>query len=310
MSEPPLAPSNDSPGQYCPQAHDPFAGSNSVAIPSAPPCAIIPSSPRSARFPTACPPSAPGYSSTNHDRTSSQQTYVPGMHGSLSSVGSGSTITPPSSIDLEKSSIARERAARGSRGSNRDPEKALYKGAHGANRRSNAMETVSLSYSEDDGEETGRRRQEENAVKILLFLSGPVVILSALNTMWACISLVITLLSQPVRICAKRPTFGQQLAGLLGPTLNLQLKCTYTPLPPHADEDTSYHAPMLVAVHMLSPFLALGMMFSSWVVAAYWVCSAILGDPAGLDKRDDGRETVLGLRGWWEAWLMRSVAEQ
>ncbi|KAF2768601.1 hypothetical protein EJ03DRAFT_253311, partial [Teratosphaeria nubilosa] len=240
-----------------------------------------------------------------------QQT-VSGMFGSFSSVESGSTFatTPPSSVDLEKSSIASEQApSRASRAS-RDPEKAMSHARNESQQMHYAGDSGSLSdANEEGGASGGRRSQEDNAVKILFFLSGPCVLLSVLNTMWTCLSLFITVLSQPVRICARRLSFGQQLAGLLGPALNLQLRCIYTPLPPHANEDTSYHTPMLITVHMLSPFMSLGVMFMAWVLAAYWLCSAILGDPAGMDKRDDGRDTVLGIRRWWEKWLMRSIVE-
>ncbi|KAK4547847.1 hypothetical protein LTR36_010566 [Oleoguttula mirabilis] len=225
----------------------------------------------------------------------------------MSSTGGSSLMTPISSMDLEKNSTARQQTTARS---DRDPEKAVYDARGDSQQQPGIMtDSASLSYSDDDGDNNGRRQQEESAVKIVLFFSGPCVILSALNTAWACISLVITLLTQPVRLCAKRPTFAQQLAGLLGPALNLQLRCIYTPLAPHANEDSSYHIVMLVAVHILSPFLSLGVMPVAWVLAAFWVSSAIIGDPAGVDKRDDGRDTVLWLRGWWEGWLLRSVKE-
>lgn len=191
----------------------------------------------------------------------------------------------------------------------RDPEKAMHSGQNSPNRHAHS---TSLTYDDDEDDEElaqGRQTQEEKAVKILLFMSGPCVLLSAVNTVWACIALIITALTQPIRLCARRPTFGQQLAGLLGPTLNLQLRCIYTPLAPHANEDGSYHSFMLFAVHILSPFISMAAMFSSWVLAIYWLCSGVVGDPAGQDKRDDGKETVLGLRNWWEKWLMKGVKE-
>lgn len=167
--------------------------------------------------------------------------------------------------------------------------------------------TVELDDDEEDEVDQGRATQEQKAVKILFFLSGPCVLLSSVNAIWAIIALFITTLSQPIRICAKRPSFGQQLAGLLGPTLNLQLRSIYTPLPPHANEDLSYHNGMLLVVHLLSPFVSFAIIFAAWVLAVYWLCSGMVGDPAGQDKRDDGKETVLGLRNFWERWLMRSV---
>jgi hypothetical protein len=227
-------------------------------------------------------------------------------------------MTPISSIDLEKASIAQEQApkrrsreSKRSRGS-RDPEKAVYHSSrHGSHHSDRPIDnTITYDDEEEDQPEPGRQEQDKNAVQILFFLSGPNVILSAMNTAWAIIALVITTLSQPIRICARRPSFGEQLAGLLGPTLNLQLRCIYTPLPPHANEDRSYHNGMLFLIHLLSPFLSFAVMFAAWTLAVYWVASGMVGDPAGQDKRDDGKETVLALRNWWERWLMRGVRDE
>lgn len=230
-------------------------------------------------------------------------------------------MTPISSMDLEKASLAnlakeqgpkrasRESGSKGSRGS-RDPEKAMTSSRANSHQSSHHNASSAVAYVEDDERDEGQQLQEAKALKILLFMSGPCVVLSAVNTAWVCIALVITTLSQPIRFCAKRPTFGQQLAGLLGPTLNLQLRAIYTPLPPYANEDASYHTFMLAAVHILSPFLAFVLMFAAWTLAIYWMSSAMVGDPAGQDKRDDGKETVLGLRRWWEGWLMRSIHDE
>ncbi|KAI7355846.1 hypothetical protein KC336_g22248, partial [Hortaea werneckii] len=119
-------------------------------------------------------------------------------------------------------------------------------------------DSLSLTYSDDDyDEDDGRGTQEKKAVQILAsYLAAPCVVLSFLNCFWAIISIILTLFTQPVRLCARRPSFGQQLGGLLGPALNLQLKSIYTPLKPHANEDMSYHSFALVMVHILSPFLS------------------------------------------------------
>lgn len=224
--------------------------------------------------------------------------------GSMSSGGS-SFITPISPVDLEKAVLAhvpkkspppRPEVRRVSRQSRSSVPQSM-------------SDHIRMQYAEEeeDGERNGTRLQQEKAVKILSFLSGPCVLLSVLLSAWTVLSILITTFTQPVRLCARRPTFGQQLAGLLGPALNLQLKCIYTPLPPHANDDRSYHAFTLVMVHTLSPLISLGMMFLAWVLAVYWASSAVVGDPAGTDNKDDGRETVLGLRHWWENYLMRSV---
>ena len=298
-----LAPRDDNAGQQHNLARDPSAISPSNLIQPPKPCAQAPHSPRSAREAAAF-----GQANNRYDNNTRQPaTYEPYKSSSMSTTGDSSVVTPASSMDIEKSSIAQEEVPRRS---HQDPEKAMYHAHHDSRQQINMGDTASMTYSEDDAEDGGRHMQEKKAHRILLFLSGPCVMLSALNTVWACISLVIVLFSQPVRLCARRPTFGQQLAGLLGPALNLQLRCIYTPLAPHANEDSSYHAFTLVVVHVLSPFLSFGMMFVAWVLAVYWLSSAMVGDPGGMDRRDDGRESVLSLRGWWEYWLMRSVKEQ
>lgn len=299
-----LAPSNNNAGRlyhHLARGATASAAGNLVKVPR--PCAQNPNRSPPAEDPVV----ANGAAYAGHDRTSRHSTYEAYKSASVSSAGGSSLMTPMSSIDLEKSRIARPQPTRQH---NRDPEKAMQSERNDTTHRTNTGDAASMGYMEDDSDDDGRQRQEENAVKIILFLSGPCVLVSALNTFWAFISLLITILTQPVRLCAKRPTFSQQLAGLLGPALNLQLRCIYTPLPPYANEDSSYHTLMLLVVHILSPFLSLGMMVVAWVLAVYWVSSVVVGDPAGMDKADDGRDTVLWLRGWWESWLLRGVKEQ
>jgi hypothetical protein len=224
--------------------------------------------------------------------------------------------TTMSSFDLEKG-MAKEQDKqnrRSKRDSARDPEKAFYsaqapaRSQHSSRHSRRPSREASVIYSDADSEiDEGLAIQEAKAMKILFFLSGPVIALSFLNLIWTLISLVITALSQPVRLCARRITFGQQLASLLGPALNLQLKSIYTPLPPYANEDGVFHPGMLVFVHLVSPILSIGVAIAAWVVAAYWLMAGIVGDPAGMDKRDDGRETVLGLRRWWENLMLKGI---
>ncbi|KAK0257122.1 hypothetical protein LTR01_000377 [Friedmanniomyces endolithicus] len=270
----------------------------SETIQSPKPCAQAPHSLR--RFQSA---TANGSRPTEHDRL--PKAYH--SHGSYYLRGSGLTSTA-SSLDLEKSDSAQETTPQRRE---HDPGKAVYH----PRVYQNMSDNIHASFSDDGtGEEnnsSSRRLQEDKAINILLFLSGPCVALSSANAVWTFLALAISLLSQPIRLCARqRPTFGQQLSGLLGPALNLQLRCIYTPLPPHANEEISYHAWIFVAVHILSPLLSLGVMFLAWVLAVYWLSSVVVGDPAGMDRRDDGRETVLWLRGWWERLLQRSVKNE
>ncbi|WPH03977.1 Hypothetical protein R9X50_00686000 [Acrodontium crateriforme] len=251
-----------------------------------------------------------------HDRQLSHAPNSLYKSSSLSSAASSAMTGVIPSIDLEKAGGGHTRSnasarrvesrnshthVSNSRRASRDPEKAIL----------DIPTNSSLTDREpiDDDRVKPTHLQEAKALSILLFLCSPCLALSFLNTIWTFIALFITLLTQPIRLCARRPSFSLQLSGLLGPPLNLQLRSIYTALPPHANEDCDYNAFTLVLVHFLSPLLSLGMMLVAWVVAVYWASSAIVGDPAGMDKQDDGRETVLALRRWWERWLLQSVKE-
>jgi len=273
------------------------------------------------RYPEACAQLPPRTSTgpTNKDGPLASTEQPSTAATSQKSASMSSAGTTMSSFDLEKG-LAKEQDKqqnrRSKRDSARDPEKAFYNAqaparSHRSPRHSHRPsrdDAESVVYSDADSEiDEGLALQEANAIKILLFLSGPVIALSFLNLVWTLISIVITALSQPVRLCARRITFGQQLASLLGPALNLQLKSIYTPLPPYANEDGVFHPGMLVFVHIVSPILSIGVAIAAWVVAAYWLMAGIVGDPAGMDKRDDGRETVLGLRRWWENLMLKGI---
>lgn len=239
------------------------------------------------------------------------------LSASIPSAGESSTLTAMAPIDFEKGATNEEDMQHGSSQRNsaaKDPEKAFSSAQPINSNRSlrqpqchSGDDAASITFSDVESEiEAGLALQELMAIKILFFLSGPVVGLSFLNLFWTLVSLAITTLSQPVRLCAHRITYGQQLASLLGPALSLQLKCIYTPLPPNANEDGVFHPGMLVFVLLVSPVLSLGVAIAGWVVAAYWLLAAIVGDPAGMDKRDDGRENVLRLRSWCENTMLKA----
>ncbi|KAK4506954.1 hypothetical protein PRZ48_000687 [Zasmidium cellare] len=314
MTDPSLAPRQNDQGFTEGHASDPFATPtlNPADLPTPPePVAQISSTSQTA-LPVVL-------SSSPNGRPHHEKAPYSYKSASMSSSGESSMMTGISSIDLEKGALGKEQIQKKKKNTSRDrhsrdrhskerrdPEKAAHSRSPHDRPRNH---TERVAYLEEDELDEARQLQEEKAVKILLYLSGPCVVMSFLNAIWTFISLIITSLAQPVRLCARRPNFGQQLGGLLGPALNLQLKSIYTPLPPHADEDSSYRTGMLLAVQLLSPFLSLGMMVAAWVVAVFWGASAVVGDPAGMDKRDDGRETVMALRNWWEKWLVKSMRE-
>ncbi|KAL1972687.1 hypothetical protein VTN31DRAFT_7101 [Thermomyces dupontii] len=62
----------------------------------------------------------------------------------------------------------------------------------------------------------------------------------------------------------------------------------------------------LITVHLLAPFLCLGLMLAVWTAAFFWIFAITLGNPDGTEKGDDGRAAVLGVNGWWQKWLRKS----
>ena len=64
---------------------------------------------------------------------------------------------------------------------------------------------------------------------------------------------------------------------------------------------------VLVLVSMLSPLYAMAIAVAAWVAGAFWLYTAVLGNPDGREDRDDGREAVLAVRRWWERWLIQSL---
>ena len=135
-----------------------------------------------------------------------------------------------------------------------------------------------------------------------LFLSLPCALLSFLVMLWTMVALLIALLLQPFRLFSSRSTLPTQLTTFLAPPLNLQLHLIYS-----FSASTEYSAPMLVIVQLFSPFVAVGVAIAAWTAAFFWFFSAILGDPAGQDGHNDGKESILGVRNWWDRWLSRAL---
>ena len=122
--------------------------------------------------------------------------------------------------------------------------------------------------------------------------------------MWTFAAILMSLALAPLRLCTSRSSFRSQITTFLGPTLNLQLRLIYSNNP-----TTGFSSSMLVVVHLFSPVVAFGVALAAWTSAAFWIFTSILGDPGGNDGHNDGKESILGVRNWWERWLSRSLRE-
>lgn len=64
---------------------------------------------------------------------------------------------------------------------------------------------------------------------------------------------------------------------------------------------------MLIFMHVASPLISMGVAVASWVTAAFWVFTSIMGNPDGTERRDDGADAVLAVRNWWEHCLLKAT---
>ncbi|EMD95990.1 hypothetical protein COCC4DRAFT_157004 [Bipolaris maydis ATCC 48331] len=221
---------------------------------------------------------------------------------SISSVGhhrNSSNAHRYSSSQLERQSLSFPPQA------HIDPEKHAEALAHGY-RVSNRLSAVpsgadAIVYDKGAYQEKGA---EEKAWQLLLWLCGPCAFLSGVIAIWTFCALFITILLSPLRLCTTRAPLSEQIKSFLAPSLNLQLHMVYS-----HDSTSGYSAPMLVVIHLFSPIVAFGVAIAAWTAAGFWFFSCILGDPGGHDGHNDGRESIVGVRNWWERWLSRGLRE-
>ncbi|KAH7392578.1 hypothetical protein BKA66DRAFT_16786 [Pyrenochaeta sp. MPI-SDFR-AT-0127] len=185
-----------------------------------------------------------------------------------------------------------------------DPEKNGYapsSQSHRSPNRASGLDADAIVYDQGEYHEKG---PEEKAWQLLFYLSGPCALLSLVITFWTVVALLISLALAPLRFCTTRPAISAQLTTLLAPALNLQLHLVYS-----HNSATGYSSPMLVVIHIFSPIVAFGVAIAAWTAAAFWIFTSILGDPGGNDGHNDGKESILGVRNWWERWLSRGLRE-
>jgi hypothetical protein len=134
------------------------------------------------------------------------------------------------------------------------------------------------------------------------YLSGPCALLSTAITLWTILALLVSLVLLPLRLCTNRPSLAAQITTFLAPALNLQLHLVYS-----FNDSEGFSPPMLIVIHLFSPIVAFGVALASWTAAGFWFFSSILGDPGGHDGHNDGKESILGVRNYWERWLSRGL---
>ena len=107
--------------------------------------------------------------------------------------------------------------------------------------------------------------------------------------------------------CLEQSAICARFQRLLSPLLVFQLDLIYSSCDINEPVQTETSGiTVLMLVSMLSPLYSMAIALATWVAGIFWFYTAILGNPDGKEDRDDGREAVLAVRGWWEKWLIQS----
>ncbi|KAH7090397.1 hypothetical protein FB567DRAFT_589793 [Paraphoma chrysanthemicola] len=232
---------------------------------------------------------------------SPKQSYPPSPTSSISSAGGQQQ---KSNLEIQYSSPNESQNLRYPPQAHLDPEKQGYESSQGHRAHRHSGSGRGANDAVYDQGEYHESAPEEKAWQLLFFLSGPCALLSVLITLWSLAALLVSLALAPLKFCTTRPPLSSQLTTFLAPALNLQLHLVYSH---NASQD--YSAPMLVIIHLFSPVIAFGVAIAAWTAAGFWFFSSILGDPGGHDggRHNDGKESILGVRKWWERWLSRAL---
>lgn len=134
--------------------------------------------------------------------------------------------------------------------------------------------------------------------------------LDPLHSFASCLfTLIVTfglLLALPIRLIHKQSPFGDQIIRAVAPMFKNHLELMYAESVDHACE-WEFLPGMLIFMHLVSPLISIGVAAVSWVTAAFWVFTSIMGNPDGTERRDDGADAVLAIRNWWERCLLKST---
>ncbi len=132
-------------------------------------------------------------------------------------------------------------------------------------------------------------------------LSLPIALYTLLIT-------IILLLLSPFCFCMKQWPLTARFYHFLSPSPRLELYLIFS-----VHDATTFSSPStgnvirLILANIFTPIYAMAIAVAAWVAAVFWTYTAILGNPDGKEDRDDGREAVLAVRGWWERWLLQGL---
>ena len=165
-------------------------------------------------------------------------------------------------------------------------------------------------------------------------------LVSIVTAFYAVLTIIFTIVLAPLNYCiSTRPTLGEQLRRLFVPAINLQYKCAWSSSRASSDNvcrswpgsihsnisdhrlgmpihtaDAPSNVPTLFVL-LLSPGLSISMACAAFVVALWWIMSAITANEVadgvsgdhpkkeGQGGFDEGQRLARKLRIWWIGWL-------
>jgi len=148
------------------------------------------------------------------------------------------------------------------------------------------------------------REIDQHLKSLLLHLSIISPFLTVIFSVYTFASLLVLLVIYPLRYCTSRRPLNEQISQALRPQILWQLRMIHS----NYSTSSSAHTRMLIFIALFSPVYAVGIAAASWIAAVFWFYSAILGEPQEANRFDnDGRAAVLGVRRWWERWLVKGA---
>lgn len=119
---------------------------------------------------------------------------------------------------------------------------------------------------------------------------------------------ILLLLLSPFYFCMKQGPLAARFHHFLAPSPRLELYLIFSVHDPETIciPDAS-NITRLIFANILAPTCAVAIAVAAWVAAVFWTYTAILENPDGKEDRDDGREAMLVVRGWWERWLLQGL---
>ncbi|MCJ1339863.1 hypothetical protein MMC09_005155 [Bachmanniomyces sp. S44760] len=163
-----------------------------------------------------------------------------------------------------------------------------------------------VAYASSDIE-MDTNEQEERTVQILVYLATLSPIFTLFCSLYSILVLLVLLITSPIHLCTNSDAFLSRASNLLAAPINYQLELIHSRTHSRT-RTTKPRLIQLLPICIFSPVYAGFIALSSWVAGVFWLFSAILGDPDGSSRRDDGKAAVWGVIRWWEMWLVRGFS--